>query len=174
MGYADDVKIDVNALDIEWLNQSDLVVEYIQKVHKARIEKNNIWEELKTVRSELIREANDDPEGCCDKAKPNAADIEAFYRTHEDYKEAKREFIEAEDKYETLKAMQATIAYTRTDALKNLVSLHQQQYFAGPKVPRNLPHEMDKFESRKKETKKQKKIAAKKIGKGMKRKKSND
>lgn len=160
--YKNDMRIDENALDVEWLRQGDLEAEYIQKVSEARKERDWAWEELKTKRSELIMEVNSDPEGCCDKAKPNAADIEAYYRTHEDYKEIKKDLIEAEDVLKVSEDMKDAIHFTRTKALENLVRLFSEEYFAGPRIPRNIGDENAKRETRKQTTKK--------IGKGMKRK----
>ena len=42
----------------------------------------------------------------------------------------------------------------RKDALENLVRLHGQQYFAGPKIPRDLPSEMEKRTNKNKEVNK--------------------
>jgi hypothetical protein len=41
-------------------------------------------------------------------------------------------------------------SFTRKAALENLVQLHGQNYFAGPKVPRNLSKERDEKEERQK------------------------
>ena len=52
------------------------------------------------------------------------------------------------------------IAWTRKKSLENLVILHGQQYFAGPKMPRNISEEREI---------KQKSVNEK-IGSGLKRK----
>ena len=163
MDFRKDMKIDENALDVEWLNHSDLEAKYIEAVSEARKDRDSCWEEVKTVRSELIREANDDPEETCNKAKPNAADIEAFYRTHKDYKDAKAEMIEAEDRFVVLSDMKDSIHFTRTKALENLVRLLGEEYFAGPRVPRNLLQEKEKKAKEEK--------TLKKTAKGMRRRK---
>ncbi len=164
LNYSKDMSIDENALDLEWLNQPELEAKYIKKCSELRKERDWAWEEVKTVRSELIRDANEDPDGTCHKAKPNANDIEAYYRTHQDYKDAKEELIEAEDALKVLEDMKDSIHFTRTKALENLVRLHSEEYFAGPRVPRNLLEEKKSWSKKKKEI-------SKKIGAGMKRKK---
>ena len=53
------------------------------------------------------------------------------------YKKANEEFLNA--KYEVDVAQAAVVAMSqRKDALENLVRLHGQQYFAGPKVPHDI------------------------------------
>ena len=136
--FENDMKIDEDALDLELLNQANLEAKYIKAVSEAFKDLQYAHENIKTIRSELIVKANKEPKKCCNKDKPNAADIEAFYRTNEDYKQAKEELIEAEDKYNVLKDMKDDIHFTRTKALEGLVELLKQEYFAGPRMPRDL------------------------------------
>jgi predicted ATP-dependent endonuclease of OLD family len=59
------------------------------------------------------------------------------------YKEAFAEYLEA--KFEADVAQGAVRAFdARKDALENLVRLNGQQYFAGPKMPRNLTQERER------------------------------
>lgn len=151
LNYAKDRQIDAEALDVEWLEQPDLEAMYIEQVSELRREKNYLHEELKTVRSELVRDAFADPEGCCGRTDGKAAtqpQVEAYYRTHERYKEVKEQLIDAEDAFEVAKDMKDMIHFTRTKALENLVDLHGQGYFAGPNVPRNLSNEAEKKQER--------------------------
>jgi len=141
--YEKDMKIDPDALDIEWLEQASLALKYGKLVSDLRVEVKRLGEKVKTVRSELIRKANNDPEGCCNKAKPNAADIEAYYRSHDNYKQAVATMQEVEYELEFAELAKNEICYTRKAALENLVILHGQQYFAGPKVPRNISKEWE-------------------------------
>ena len=166
LNYKKDSKIDVNALDIEWLNQPELERKYIQQATQLQKEAKIAHEYLKTIRSELIVKANKNPVDCCGKPKPNAADIEAYYRTHKKYKNARIEQIEAEDAAQVATDLKDMIHFTRAKALEELVNLHGQGYFAGPKTPRNINRELEKKEDKEKA----KKERSKKIGKRMKRK----
>lgn len=157
-----DIPIDVNALDIESLNQPELEQRYIDRLSELRGIKMEADENVKTIRSELIRQANESPEECCNKPKPNANDIEAYYRTHTDYKEAKEEYIEAFDQYESFKDTKDLIHFTRAQSIENLITLYGQSYFAGPSNPRDL-----KKIQRERAEERTKRIAKK----GMKRKK---
>lgn len=163
MSYKEDMKIDPDALDVEWLKQPDLEMKYIELCANARKELRYAEEEVKTVRSELINEANESPKECCGKEKPNAADIEAYYRSNDRYKAAKQQFVEAQEAAQILEDMKNAIHFTRTKALENLVTLQSQNYFAGPQAPRNLIKEMEKKEE-------QKKALSKSIGSKLRRK----
>jgi len=143
LDYEKDIRIDPDALDIEWLQQASLALQYAKYLEEIRAEVKKMRERKKTKRSELILEANASPEVCCGKAKPNAADIEAYYRTHDDYKTIAEKLISQEEELAYAELAFNEIAWTRKKALENLVTLHGQQYFAGPKVPRNISKEWE-------------------------------
>jgi hypothetical protein len=145
INYDRDTKIDEKALDIEWLRQADLAREYGRLwtiIHK-KVKK--LRERKKTVRSELIIEANKNPMECCFKKKPNKEDIEAFYRTSPKYIGVVDELLEMEEELEYAEIAKNEMAFTRKASLENLVTLHGQMYFAGPKEPRNITKERIKF-----------------------------
>ena len=160
--FEKDMKIDEEALDLELLNQAKLEAKYIGAVSEAFKDLRYAQENVKTIRSELIVKANKYPERCCNKPKPTAGDIEAYYRTHKKYKRIKKEAIDAEDRYNVLKDMKDDVHFTRTKALEGLVELLKQEYFAGPRMPRDLY-------SSKKNWHKEKKIGSK-MKRRMKRK----
>jgi metal-responsive CopG/Arc/MetJ family transcriptional regulator len=138
MDYQNDEKVDGNALDIEWLGQATLAKQYGMEFNRMKKEVKHLEEKKKIVRSELIREANEDPQGCCNKAKPNKEDIEAFYRTHKRYQSVVENLIEAQFELDNMETIKNEICFTRKATLEHMVILHGQQYFAGPVVPRNL------------------------------------
>lgn len=144
LDYEHDMIIDESALDVEWLEQAQLAMRYIKNAVQARQQERLAAEKVKTVRSELINEANEDPEGCTGKSKPNAQDIEAYHRNDPRYKEAKEEWIKAAYEADFGELAQKEVSWSRRQALENLVTLHGQQYFAGPKVPRDLSGEVQK------------------------------
>lgn len=143
LNYEEDIKIDEKALDVEWIEQSSLGLRYGKNLAFWHRKVALADEKKKTTRSELINEANKNPERCCNKKSPNAADIEAFYRNHEDYKKAVQELIDAQYEAEYAEIAKNEICYTRRTALENLVRLHGQMYFAGPSIPRDLSKEWE-------------------------------
>lgn len=145
--YEKDIEIDPNALDLEWLGQASLAMKYGK--HYARCKRNLILaeEKVKVVRSELIDEANTDPVTCCGKEKPNAADIEAYYRNHKKHKAAKDEWLKAQYELDLAEVAKSEISFSRKSALENLVKLCLAGYFAAPNVPRDLSYEAQKKNS---------------------------
>jgi len=148
MNYKDDIRIDEMALEIEWLDQASLAMKYGRYYALARRRLIEAEEKVKVTRAELIAEANADPEGCCNKDKPNAADIEAYYRMHKRHKKAKEEWVTAQYEFDMAEAAKNEIGFTRKSALENLVRLHGQQYFAGPKIPRDIAWERQEKQKR--------------------------
>jgi hypothetical protein len=148
--YDKDMEIDPDALDVEWLEQGHIAKKYIKNLTKCNKRVRQLQERKKTIRSELILKVNQDPERLIGKAKPNAADIEAYYRTHKDYKEAIEELNEALEEAEFADLGKNEICFTRKKALENLVVLHGQMYFAGPQVPRDLSKEWAQKQRQKK------------------------
>ena len=148
LNYEEDCKIDETALDVEWLEQTPLARRYIKNKLNWWKKLQQAHEELKTIRSELIHEVNEDPKGTVGKDKPNAGDIEAYYRRQERYKEAKQKWIDAEYEYQYASDMQMEISLGRKKSLEQLVELHGQNYFAGPRVPRNLTQEKENRQKR--------------------------
>lgn len=164
MDYEQDIRIDETALDVEWLEQASLALKYGRHwaIRKRRL--TEAEEKIKVIRAELIAEANADPIKCCKKDKPNAADIEAYYRNHKRHKEAKDEWVKAQYELDMAEIAKNEISFTRKAALENLVRLHGQQYFAGPSIPRDLNWERAQRDKEQKET-------SEEIGKGLSRKK---
>lgn len=145
LNYKLDVEIDHNALDVEMLRQGQLAVDYGEYWANCRHEVAKAQENVKIVRSDLIMRANKYPVKCCKKEKPNAGDIEAYYRSHPKHKKAKEELIEAEHNLDIAEIAKSEICYTRKSRMDGLIKLHGQGYFAGPRVPRNLDKEMKTF-----------------------------
>jgi hypothetical protein len=90
-------------------------------------------------------EINKDPERFLGVGvKPSDPKVEAAYRIHPRHKEAKERWIEAMKKKNDAEIVKNEIGFTRKASLENLVQLWIGQYFAGPKVPRNLLQEREK------------------------------
>ena len=148
MNYEIDIKIDETALDFEWFDQPVKMMEY--STHAAQMKSNldKAKEALDFVKAELDSVIRSDPEAFGLKKATDKA-IELTILLQEGYKQATKRYLEA--KFESDVAFAAVKAFEqRKDALENLVRLHGQQYFAGPKVPRNLSQEVQrKYDQRK-------------------------
>jgi hypothetical protein len=136
--YEADLEIDRNALDLEWIEQPRLFMKYAEESAKADNRVMEFAERLKVLRSELILEANEQGEDVLGEGvKATAVNCEAYYRNHKKYRQAKQEWIEASGEAGLLKAAVFAMGQRKT-ALENLARLHGQEYFAGPRTPRDL------------------------------------
>lgn len=144
LNYEEDVKIDEQALDIEWLEQPALFMKYARHAAQMRKDVDLKKENIEITKAEVDKEIRQNPEKF-NIEKVTDASVAANVLSTPKYKKANQEYIEA--KYELDMAVAAVSAMNqRKDALENLVKLHGQQYFAGPKVPRDLKWEREEKE----------------------------
>jgi paraquat-inducible protein B len=149
MDYERDMMIDESSLDVEWLEQAPLATRWGMYYNECKDEFARAEENVKVVRSELVLEINKDPEKFLGKdVKLTDTKVEAAYRTHQKHLDAKERWLQAMKKMNDAEIVKNEISFTRKAALENLVDLHGQQYFAGPKMPRNLREERDKVKER--------------------------
>ena len=139
LNYEEDVKIEPNSLDVEWLVQSELMRRYTK--HAATMEKARdlAKEALGVKRAQIEMDIRNNPDAY-KLAKPTEAGIASTILLQKEYQELAAELTEAQ--YELGIAIGAVRAIDqRKTALENLVKLLGQYYFAGPKAPRDLNQE---------------------------------
>lgn len=142
MDYETDIQIDEQALDVEWLDQPRLMMRMCQHAEGARQESDWAKERLDIKKAELDRAIRADPEEYQIKRISEAA-IQNAIQLDPEYQKVSKKFIDA--KYESNMANAAVRAFDqRKTALENLVRLHGQQYFAGPRAPRDLSEERER------------------------------
>jgi len=141
MNYEKDLYIDDQSLELEWLDQSMLFMKYARYLAETRRTTDEAKQYIEIVKAELDKAIRENPgdfglEKVTDKA------IDAIIITDKKYKEAYQIYLEA--KYESDMASNAVAAFNmRKEALENLVKLNGQQYFSGPKVPRDIHWERE-------------------------------
>lgn len=142
LDYKRDMRIDESALDVEWLEQAALAIKYGRYWAKCKSKVDQLEEMVKVVRSELVNQAYANPDKYLGAGnKPTAVNVEAFFRTHRKHLDAKNDLLLAQEELLFAEIAKNEISFTRKTALENLVKLHGQQYFAGPKVPRDIAFE---------------------------------
>lgn len=147
LNYADDIRIDETALDVEWLEQSSLAMKYGRHYAECQARKRRAEEDLKVIRAELTAKANKNPDKWLGVGnKPTVATVEAFYRTQESHQEAKEEWLTACYECDMAEVAKNEISFTRKSALEHLVKLYMSNYTAGPNIPRNITEEREKRE----------------------------
>ena len=139
LNYEKDIFIDENQLDIEWLEQSSLMLKYCN--HESQMEQNLDIEKTKLdlLKSELDSQIRKNPSDFGVEKITETVVLNAVIAT-EEYQEAYLTYLDV--KFERDVAKNAVKAFSqRKDALENLVKLHGQSYFAGPRIPRNISEE---------------------------------
>ena len=148
MNYEKDLKIDVDALDIEWAEQPGLMLKYTKIAAEARMELDESKERLGVVRAEIDLHIREDPEKFR-IVKITEAAIQSAIILDKAFQNENSKCLKAA--YELEMAQGAVRAMDqRKQALENLVRLHGLQYFAGPKIPRDLSREYQKKQDQKK------------------------
>ena len=149
LDYDGDLKIETDALDVEWLGQPRLFMRYAKILAQAEKEVDKAKQHLDIVRAKMDRRIRSSPSKFTDAEKLTEKLLDVLIPEQDEFKTAKEAVIEAE--FNAKMAEGAVKAFAqRKDALENLVRLHAASYFAGPKVPRDLTNEWEKKEDRKK------------------------
>ena len=146
MNYEKDIKIDETALDIEWLEQPALFMKYARHYADTMQDLDEAKEKVELVKAELDSDIRLNPEDYV-LGKITDAAIANKILCQASFKKANKEWLTA--KHENQVAKGAVDSFNqRKEALENLVKLHGQSYFAGPKVPRDIAWEKKEKEKK--------------------------
>lgn len=139
LDYENDVKIDPDALDIEWLNQAELMRKYATYAAYAKQSVDEAKERLDVGKAKIEMDVRSDP-AAYGLSKPTEAGIQSTILLQESYQNLVHKYNEAKYEYEIALAGVRSIDQKKT-ALENLVKLLAASYFAGPQSPRDLRQE---------------------------------
>lgn len=142
--FEEDINIDPDALDVEWLRQSNLYIKYSEALSKARRYLDKLKDKLDVMRSEFDLAIRKDPAkyfGKDFKLTENA--VQSKIMSFSEYREVQENILEAKYNVDVLSAAVRSLEQKK-ESLENLVKLLGMQYFASPKEPRNLGFEYDK------------------------------
>lgn len=140
LNYEQDLFIDENALDLEWLSQPLLMLKYTEAAASARREVDRVKELLAVERAGIDKKIRKDPDKY-DIEKITESVISNTIIMQKSYKDIQTDVIEAQYEYQMMQgAVQAVDQ--RKQALENMSKLLGLQYFAGPKIPRDLSYEV--------------------------------
>lgn len=138
--YEEDLRIDPNYLDAEFLNHSMVFMKYAKESANANRTAKQTEENVKTIRSQIIKTLKESGE------KHTETTLEAGYRLDPGYIQAKQEWIEATF-YADLCNNAVFAMQSRKSALENLIRLHGQEYFSTPQEPRDLPEALKRLDA---------------------------
>lgn len=150
MNFEKDSRIDESSLDIEWLEQPSLMMRYAIFLGNCISDYERAKENVELVKATIGKKIRDKPSKYFGDGKATEAGILWAITVQDEYQEALDDMMNKRHQMEIAKIAVKAIEQ-RKDALENLVRLYGQQYFAGPKVPRNISNEREKrIENRKK------------------------
>lgn len=134
--FKQDLAIDPNQLDEEWLRHPVLFFRYAEMSSEAQQIRDLAKDNLDVAKAQADKEERQILEGSLGK-KPTEAMVAAAVNENELVRHAIEQYNDAV--YDYNMAVNAVRAFEhRKKALENLVQLHAAQWFAGPKEPRNL------------------------------------
>lgn len=161
LNFKEDMNIDPDALDIDWLEQADLVLDYSlaqneagEEKEAAKLRMEKIEEKLKETKAEISLEIRRNPE---DHKLPRVTDasVTAAVEIHPKVKAAKEKYYKAAEEFNQAKntfnnLYSAVKAFDhRKSALEHLVRMLGMQYFAAPSVERHLGKEWTSYRHKK-------------------------
>lgn len=131
-----DREIDVSALDVEAATQADKFFKWSERAIEAKLRAKDLELAASTLESQLQIVCRDHPDKFGLSSVTEAA-VKAAVKCSPQYLEAVRAYMAAEKEAALLDAARAAMDMKKR-MIQELVTLHGQQYFAGPSVPRNL------------------------------------
>lgn len=129
----EDLAIDANRLEEEWLDQPSRFWKYSEQAAQARTRWEAAKRHTKTLRATIESQIRQNPEAFC-LTKVTEAAISAALEQHKYILEAVEDEEAARYEMDMLYVAKDAMEQRR-DALNNLVRLHGQNYFAKPFVP---------------------------------------
>jgi len=130
------LEIDSLKLDEEWLNQPKMRQLWGEKLADAQLELDDAKSSLAVVTAELDNEIRSDPDIYGIKKITESAIASAIPR-NELHQRAMKKLNKARHQVNVLQAAVEALEHRRA-ALKSLVELHGQDYFAVPSMPRGV------------------------------------
>lgn len=150
MDYTEAMRIDETSLDVEWLRQTELAIEFGQKYLNAQKVYDLEKEEMQLYTESLKLEISKNPHKFfIQGTKPTVQMIDAACTSDKKCQEMNEKLSKLRHEMEMAKLIFNQIANTKKAALENLVKLHGQMYFAGPSVPRDLSEQRKMSEQKK-------------------------
>jgi hypothetical protein len=131
-----DARIDPLQLDMECLDMSETFCKWAQKSADARAEVDKLKIELERVESLLSLDIRANPQEY-HLEKITEASVVATVKTAKSYLDVNEKLVEAR-RESALTSTAVTAMEMKKRMLEVLVTLHGQQYFAGPNIPRDL------------------------------------
>lgn len=134
--FQKDIEIDPGRLDLACVNQPALFFKWAERAITASttVDKTKLSRDVKEAQLEMACRREPTAFGIL---KPTEGAIKAAIRQHDDWLKANEIYINAREESKLMDAA-VNAMEQRKRMLEVLITLHGQQYFAGPSVPRDL------------------------------------
>ncbi len=137
------IKINPEALDVEWLQQPQLFALYSEMEADAKAHIDSLKLDIDIYKADLDLDIRRDPEKF-GLEKTTEATILNAVTADKGLARLSHKLNRARHEASIFQAAVRALDH-RKAALENLVRLHGSQWFAGPSAPRDLPHEVDRI-----------------------------
>ena len=134
--FEQDKRIDPGQLDVEAVQQAELYYKWSSKAVEAQSEMDKAELRVDLLEAELDLKCRERPEDF-GLAKITEKGVETAVKRHGAYIDARKELLEAKRAFKMLEKAEKAMEQKKR-MIEVLITLHGQQYFAGPSVPRNL------------------------------------
>ena len=134
--FEKDLQINPNQLDLEACMQGELFFKWAKKSVKANGRRDDCKLRLEVVTADLSNKARLDPDSFGIQ-RITEASITTAVKSSPEFLEAYENWVKAKMEADLVDKAVASMEQ-RKRMLELLVTLHGQEYFAGPSVPRNL------------------------------------
>lgn len=148
MSYEEDIVIDETAIDVELLDQSRRMLDYCRIAAAAHRTLDLAKENIKFVRAALAQQIRMRPKEFGIEVGPRGlteAMIDDALQLQDEYRKVCRAHIDAKFECDVADGVVRAFEH-RKGSLENLVRLHGQSYFAGPRMPHDLSEERTRRE----------------------------
>lgn len=133
-----DVEIDPNELDLACTTQAEIFFKWAERLVISRNRVDRLKKQLETKYASISSDIRQNPESFgMGKSRVTESSIDATIRTDPDYAELYDDWLKARYNMNMLD-MAVKAMEQRKRMIEVLVTLHGQEYFAGPSIPRNL------------------------------------
>jgi len=137
--YEEDIKINRNELDLEWLRQPELIGKYSRELAQAQLELDKLDERISVITAEKELEIRTNPEKFgLEKITEGA--LKTILQMDKELIGMRNAISEKKFEVNILSGALKALD-NKKKALENIVTLHGQQYFASPSSPLDINRE---------------------------------
>lgn len=142
-----DKAIDPDQLDVEAVRQAEVFYKWSERMIEARSKVERCKYEMDKIEAQLQLRVRDEPSKFGISVRMTEQVVEACVKTHAKYEAAAEALRQARRKLGRLESAVSAMEQ-RKRMIEILVTLHGQQYYAGPSVPRDLSSAYREFQER--------------------------